>query len=192
MQSGIELADRLISGALAGQYVPIALETLLLRAQMASALGDHRASQADYVRALELAEPEGFISIFVEEGLPVAEALAFLHKHNLLGAVQPAYVQTILAAFSRLQTQGAACSKQPGDEPLEVDDLAVLIEPLSKRELEILRLISEGYSNQEIAERLVLSVHTVKKHSSNIFAKLGVNSRTQAIARSRQLKLLQK
>jgi LuxR family maltose regulon positive regulatory protein len=124
--------------------------------------------------------------------LPVAEALAFLHKHNLLEDVQPAYVQNILAAFSRLQTQDAACGKQPANEPLGMDDLAALIEPLSKRELEILRLIGEGYSNQEIAERLVLSVHTVKKHSSNIFAKLGVNSRTQAIARSRQLKLLPK
>jgi LuxR family maltose regulon positive regulatory protein len=65
-----------------------------------------------------------------------------------------------------------------------------LIEPLSQRELEILRLIAEGCSNQEIAVRLVITLHTVKKHSSNIFTKLGVNSRTQALARARQLGLL--
>ncbi len=198
MHPGIVLADRLISAALMGQNIPTALETLLLRAQMVAALGNNQASQADYVRALELAEPEGYISIFVEEGLPVAEALAFLHKHNLLGAVQPAYVQNILAAFPRLQAQDTAGDEQPAansqtaNEPLTLEESTPLIEPLSKRELEILCLISEGYSNQEIAERLVLSLHTVKKHSSNIFAKLGVNSRTQAIARSRQLKLLQK
>jgi LuxR family transcriptional regulator, maltose regulon positive regulatory protein len=65
-----------------------------------------------------------------------------------------------------------------------------LVEPLSPRELEILRLIAEGCSNQEIASRLVITLHTVKKHSSNIFTKLGVNRRTQALARARQLGLL--
>jgi LuxR family maltose regulon positive regulatory protein len=184
LKRGIDLADRLIGGALAGQYIFAALETLLLRAQMVAVLGDHRASRADCARALELAEPEGFINIFVEEGLPIAEALAFLHKHNLLGAVQPAYVGNILAAFSRVQSQDSARGEQPAA------DWPPGNEPLSRRELEILRLIAEGCSNQEIAERLVLSLNTVKKHTSNIFTKLGVNSRTQAIARSHQLKLL--
>ena len=67
---------------------------------------------------------------------------------------------------------------------------AALVEPLTKRELEILHLVADGCSNQEIAGRLVLSLHTVKRHISNIFAKLGVNSRTQALARARQLRLL--
>lgn len=61
---------------------------------------------------------------------------------------------------------------------------------MSKRELEILQLIGEGHANQEIADRLVITLHTVKKHSSNIFTKLGVTSRTQAVVRARQLKLL--
>jgi LuxR family maltose regulon positive regulatory protein len=65
-----------------------------------------------------------------------------------------------------------------------------MIEPLSKRELEILRLIGEGCSNQEIAKRLAITLHTVKKHGNNIFTKLGVNSRTQAVARARDRKLL--
>ena len=65
-----------------------------------------------------------------------------------------------------------------------------LIEPLSKRELGILRLIGEGLTNQEIAERLVITLHTVKKHSSNIYGKLDVRSRTQAVARARELELI--
>jgi LuxR family maltose regulon positive regulatory protein len=65
-----------------------------------------------------------------------------------------------------------------------------LIEPLSERELEILALIGDGYTNQEIAERLAITLHTVKKHSSNIYGKLGVRNRTQAVARARELRLL--
>ncbi len=179
------MADRLIRGALAGQFVPTALETLLLRAQLNLVLGDHQAGHADCVTALELAEPEGFVTLFVEEGLPIAEALALLHGHNRLGSVPPAYVRHLLDAFHEVQAHEAVRGK-----PLTVDELSAPIEPLSKREREILRLIAEGYANQEIAERLVLSLNTVKKHTSNIFAKLGVNSRTQAIARSRQLRLL--
>lgn len=66
----------------------------------------------------------------------------------------------------------------------------MLVEPLTKREREVLQLIYEGLSNQEIAEKLVLALNTVKRHTSNIYGKLGVNSRTQAIARARQLGLI--
>jgi LuxR family maltose regulon positive regulatory protein len=65
-----------------------------------------------------------------------------------------------------------------------------LIEPLSPRELEILKLISAGYTNREIAKQLVITLHTVKKHSSNIYSKLGVRSRTQAVAKAREYRLL--
>jgi LuxR family maltose regulon positive regulatory protein len=99
LKPGIELADHLIAGALQRQYVPFALETLLVRAQLHAALGDEQASLADYTHALELGEPEGFISIFVEEGKSVAEALTNLLKQDRLGAVQPDYAKIILAAL---------------------------------------------------------------------------------------------
>jgi LuxR family maltose regulon positive regulatory protein len=64
------------------------------------------------------------------------------------------------------------------------------VEPLSERELDVLRLISEGSSNQQIADTLIVTVHTVKKHASNIYGKLGVRNRTQAVARARELGIL--
>jgi LuxR family maltose regulon positive regulatory protein len=187
LKHGIKLADRLISGALQSQYIPVMLEALVLRAKAHAMLGDDQSSLADYASALELAEPEGFISVFVEEGVPVAEALATLIKNDQLGAVQPGYVQNVLAAFptdAKLASESLAPTTESGATADE------MIEPLSERELEVLRLIGEGCSNQEIAERLVVTLHTVKKHSSNIYTKLGVSSRTQAIAHARRFRLL--
>jgi LuxR family maltose regulon positive regulatory protein len=189
MQSGIELAGRLISGALQGQYVPVALETLLLRAQMHAALGNDQASLADVARALDLAEPEGFISIFLEEGLPVAEAMAILLKRNRPGLVLSEYIKTILAAFSKIQPLDATRGEQPvPNPPVAMGEL--LVEPLTPRELEVLQLLAAGDSNQTIADKLVITVRAVKKHTGNIYGKLNVSSRTQAIARARQLGLL--
>jgi len=182
LRQGIELANRLIAGALQGQYIIVALEALLLRAQMHTALGDHRASQADYARALELAEPEGFIGIFVEQGPPVAEALANLVEQNQLGTVQSTYVERILAAFSRLQPPGAARGEQPAP--------SALIEPLTGRELDVLRSMAEGLKYKEIAARLFISLNTVRFHVKAIYGKLNVNNRTQAIEVARQLRIL--
>jgi LuxR family maltose regulon positive regulatory protein len=195
LRQAIDLAEGLISGALHGQYLTIAIETLLLRCKLYAALGDARASQLDLIRAVELAEPEGFITIFIEEGQEVAAGLTSLLQPNQPGMIQLEYIQKILAAFPKpvlpVTTAGVQTdqSRSSGNR-LTVDNTSSVIQPLSPRELEILGLIGAGCSNQEIAERLVLSLHTVKKHSSNIFAKLGVNSRTQAVARARQLQLL--
>ena len=181
LRPGIKLAGCLVAGALQSQYIPVALEALLLRAQMHAALGDHRASQADYARALELAEPEGFIGVFVEGGPPVAEALANLVEQDQLGTVQPGYVERILAAFSRLQPPGAARGEQPA---------SALIEPLTDRELDVLRLMAEGLKYAEIAARLFISLNTVRFHVKAIYGKLSVNNRTQAIEMARQLRIL--
>jgi LuxR family maltose regulon positive regulatory protein len=184
VRASIELASRLIDETLQHNYLPLAMEMLLLRAQMHAVLDERQASQADYLQALELGQPEGFISIFLEEGPAIAAALARMLEQDLLGKVSPAYAIKILAAFPRVRKSEAVLDSGAATANDE------LVEPLSKRELEVLHLIREGLSNQEIAERLVVTLHTVKKHSSNIYAKLGVSSRTQAIARARQLKLI--
>ena len=184
MNDGIEYAGRLINEALKNQFIPIVLETLLVRGQMQAARGDDRAARADIATAIEMGQPEGFITLFLEEGEPVAKILVSLLKDQQLVSVQADYAQKVLATYPEAVQAVAISAPKTGDA---VD---ALIEPLSKRELEILRLIGEGLTNQEIAERLVITLHTVKKHSSNIYGKLGVRSRTQAVARARELQLL--
>jgi LuxR family maltose regulon positive regulatory protein len=191
LRQGIELADRLIARALQRQSIPIALETLLLRAQMHAALeesqaelaaSEQRRSQADYVRVLELAEPEGFISVFVEEGVPVAEALANLVDQDRLGTIQPGYVENILAAFP-----APPSLKKESTASIE---LAVLIEPLTDRELDVLRLMAKGLKYQIIADQLYISLNTVRTHAKSIYSKLNVNNRTQAVETARRLQIL--
>jgi LuxR family maltose regulon positive regulatory protein len=186
LRPGIELADRLVAEVLQGRYILVALEALLLRAQMYAVLGNQSASRTDYVRALELAEPEGFIGVFVEQGPPVAAALANLVKQKQIGTVQPGYVERILAAFSR---------SQPPDLPVETRsealiEPAALIEPLTDRELDVLRLMAEGLKYKEIAARLFISLNTVRFHVKAIYGKLDVNNRTRAVERARQLRIL--
>jgi LuxR family maltose regulon positive regulatory protein len=192
LRHGIQLADLVIRAALQSRQLPIALQTLLLRAQLHTALGDYQAGLADVSQALELAEPEGFISIFVEEGQPIAEILKNLLEHHLPDSVPPDYVREILAAFPRAQVSKAMPRMQaiPGSFSEEEDELLAPIESLTPREIEVLRLIADGDSNQSIADKLVITLSAVKKHTGNIFKKLNVNSRTQAIARARQLGLL--
>ena len=196
LKHAIGLATGVLAGELQCQHMPIALETLLLRSQLYAALGDEQASLADVASALELAEPEGFISLFVEAGPPIAEALETLLARNMLGAVQPGYVKDILAVFPGAQPPEAAPGRQPALTPQanrivgEWDESKALVEPLTNREMEVLQLIAAGDSNRTIAEKLVITVSAVKKHTGNVFGKLNVSSRTQAVARARQLGLL--
>ncbi|MCL7452525.1 MAG: LuxR C-terminal-related transcriptional regulator, partial [Anaerolineae bacterium] len=190
LRAGIELAGRLIARALQDQYLLVALEALLLRAQMYAASGRSKAhlasSRSDYVKALELAEPEGILGAFVEQGAPVAEALSVMLRLNQIGTVEQAYVERILEAFSRLQLPGAqpAPHLPAGGEPVP------LIEPLTGRELEVLRSMAEGLMYKEIAGRLFISLNTVRSHVKAIYGKLNVNNRTQAIEMARQRRIL--
>ena len=187
LKTGIELTNQLIPRAYEGKQLLAALELLLLRAQMHVLLENPQASQADYVKALELAEPEGFISVFVEQGQYVVKALRNLVKRKQLRKVKPDFVKRILIAFSEShpkRDEGPALVSSAGSEPI------ALIDPLSDRELDVLHLMTEGLKYKEIAEGLFISQNTVRFHVKAIYGKLNVNNRTQAIERARQLQIL--
>jgi LuxR family maltose regulon positive regulatory protein len=158
------------------------IETLVLQALVCQAQGDSTAALTSLERVLTLAEPEGFIRTFVDEGPAMAELLRQAHSRN----IRPDYVSKLLTAFSDVPSE----ISDVGLDPTAPSKIQNLVEPLSQRELELLHLVADGRSNQEIAQELFLAVGTVKKHLNNIFGKLGVSSRTQAVARARELDLL--
>jgi LuxR family maltose regulon positive regulatory protein len=184
LPAGILLAGRVIDASLRCRLLPIALQALLLRAQLHVASGNESAGLADIVTALKEAELEGFISLFVEEGNAISNLLVLVLPRQLIEPSQADYIKRILDAF---------WGQWPFQEPssvADVDDDLKLIEPLTAREREVLAHIAAGDSNQMIADKLVITLSAVKKHTRNIFAKLNVHSRTQAIVRARQLKLI--
>ena len=193
LEDGIRLAQNIIDGSLRCKHLPIALQTLLLRAQLHVASGNEEAGLADIARALKLAEPQGFISLFVEAGSHIADLLTILLRRNMLGTVITKYVESILRAFRTGKAFGEVPLKRalPTPGTSNVDDDLAPIDPLTPRELEVLNHIAAGESNQAIAESLVITLSAVKKHTRNIYAKLNVNSRTQAVARARQLGLIE-
>jgi len=129
-------------------------------------------------RTLSLAEPEGYIRTFLDEGEEMAR---LLYKAAERG-YSPEYAGRLLAEFSDLPSITPGTSETAAEERL--------VEPLSERELQVLTLIAEGLSNREIAGRLYISLSTVKGHTTNIYGKLGVNNRTQAVTRGRSLCIL--
>ncbi|MCL4487133.1 MAG: LuxR C-terminal-related transcriptional regulator [Chloroflexi bacterium] len=128
--------------------------------------------------ALALAEPGGFVRLFVDEGSPMAELLTEAAAHGIM----PIYVGKLRAAFE--------AEAQTSEGKSDLSPAQPLVEPLSQRELEILRLIAQGLSNREICERLFLALDTVKGHNRRIFDKLQVQRRTEAVARAHELGLL--
>ena len=134
------------------------IEILVLQALAHEAQGDIPAALVPLERALTLAEPEGYVRIFVDEGLPMARLL----YEALSQGVEPDYIRRLLAAFPVAESEQTASSPMRGSK-------SELVEPLSERELEVLQLIAEGLTNQEVATRLYLSLHTVKVHARNIF-----------------------
>jgi len=191
---GLDLATSVLASELHCSQIPLAIETLLIRSQIYTELGDEKNCLADVFQALMLGEPEGFISVFVEEGAPVAEVLKKIVKYKMAGTIRPDYLTTLLDAFPKTMTSMDNTAKGPvlnsRSQLKEETMYEPIIEPLTQRETEVLELIAVGDSNKEIATKLVITVSAVKKHTGNIFGKLNVNSRTQAVARARLLKLL--
>jgi LuxR family maltose regulon positive regulatory protein len=165
--------ERLLDAARDGGRTGSVIRILAVQALALQRQGKTARALAVLEQALSLAEPQSYVRTFVDEGAPMQQLLA-----QISGAAQP-YSQRLLAAFPPAAF-GAVTSA--GSE--------TLIEPLSERELEVLRLIASGATNQQIADRLVIALGTVKAHCSNIYGKLGVSSRTQATARARDLGLV--
>jgi LuxR family maltose regulon positive regulatory protein len=173
------LLERLLETTTKGGRTSRMIEILMLHAFAFQARGDTDQAVNWLERALALARPGGFIRIFVDEG----PAMAHLLYEALSREIAPDYVRRLLAAFPFVESEQTESSKSQTPE-------SEWLEPLSERELEVLRLIAEGLTNPDIASRLFLSTHTVKVHTRNIYGKLGVHNRTQAVARGKALGIL--
>ncbi|HEY6074998.1 MAG TPA: LuxR C-terminal-related transcriptional regulator [Anaerolineales bacterium] len=186
LKNGLELADLLIENGLRCGNLPVVLQALLLRSRIHTALGSHPASRADLLKSLELAAPEDDLSPFLEEGAPLISLLEALERGSLPVGFPTPFLHSLLEALRGRGLVPAAASTHKLSHVEEEG----LIEPLTPREREVLQLLAAGDPNLVIAEKLVITVSAVKKHTGNIFRKLNVNSRTQAAARARMLGLL--
>jgi LuxR family transcriptional regulator, maltose regulon positive regulatory protein len=157
------------------------LKVMVLQAVVRHAHGEKGKAVQLLGAALALAEPGGFIRLFVDEGPPMRRLLSAAAAYGIM----PDYVGKLLAAFETEKPKSEDQSPLSPAAPAQP-----LIEPLSQRELEVLRLIARGLSNREISERLFIALVTVKGHNQKIFGKLQVRRRTEAVARARDLGLL--
>lgn len=166
----LRLLERLLRAAEQGGRMGSAIEILALQALAHQAHGDTSSALAPLERALSLAEPDGYVQIFVNEGMPMARLLREAASRGVASNV----ARRLLAAFPSTEEARSAERK----------------ELLSDREIEVLQHIAAGLTNQEIAARLYLSLYTVKAHARSIYDKLDAHSRTQATARARELGIL--
>jgi LuxR family maltose regulon positive regulatory protein len=162
------------------------LKVLVLQAVALQAQGEQDQAVHILVDALSLAEPGGFIRLFVDEGLPMAQLLSATAARGIMRD----YIRTVLAMLTVETQKRQNTSHLPPSASLAHPHAQPLIEPLSYREVEVLRLIAQGCSNQEISEQLFLALSTVKGHNRKIFDKLHVQRRTEAVARARELGML--
>ena len=178
-ENAIGLLEQLIVKAEAGDRITRLIEMLLVLAMARKAQGEDNEAMTGLSKVFSLAEAGGHIRLFVNEGPPMA---SLLNEASSRG-IRPDYVQHLLSAFPVGESEKAGPLKTHVTQQ-------ELIEPLSEREIEVLQLIAEGLTNTEIAARLYLSLNTVKVHTRNIYGKLGVNNRTQAVARGRVVGIL--
>jgi LuxR family maltose regulon positive regulatory protein len=156
------------------------LEILILEALAHFAARSIPAARSTLLQALRLAQPENYQRLFLDEGRPMQDLL----KSTLKEIQEPElalYVRRLLEAFEREQRPAASSL---------ASDSSALLEPLASQEQRVLRLLAGGASNQQIAAQLVIELSTVKKHMTNLLAKLGATNRTKAVVRAREYDLL--
>jgi len=167
---------RLLEVTESGERWGRVIELLILRALALDALGQLDEELEPLARALTLAMPQGYVRIFVDEGEPMAQLLYRAVAHG----ITPSYTGKLLTSLQYSESVPVPPTGIQESKP-------GIIEPLSAREIEVLDCLAEGLSNREIAQRLTISLTTVKTHTRNIYRKLDVNNRTQAVAKGRAL-----
>jgi LuxR family maltose regulon positive regulatory protein len=173
LPEALGLLERLLEDAEPKARMSSVIEILLLRALALQAQGKQEEALKTLGSALALAEPEGYMRLFLDAGTPILVLLRQAYAHQ----ITPGYVVTLLEAAGQQVRPAPHRSSQ-------------VLDSLTARESEVLRLLVDGASNREIADHLVLSVNTVKRHVWNLCGKLGVRSRAQAISKARTLQLV--
>ena len=175
------LLQRLSEEAESSGRISRLIEILILQALVFESEKEPEKALLVLKHAIELAEAGGYVRIFVDEGPRLARLLYLVANRKNA----PAYTQRLLAAFP-ITKDNEKVDRKSGQAPPE------LIEQLSERELEVLQLLADGLSRQEIATRLIISLNTVKTHTRNIYSKLGVHNQLQAVGKAQGLGLLEK
>ena len=182
----LALLDRLHAAAVAQDRTGSLIETGTLRALALAATGDEAGAVGALAEALLLARPQGYVRVFADEGPPMAALLGKLIAAQRAGQAAAGVPLGYLARVQRAFGTGPAA---PGPGP---DTAAVrgIVDPLTSRELEVLKMLAAGRSNRAIAGQLVVTLDTVKKHVGHVMGKLGAANRTEAVARARELSLI--
>ena len=178
LHGATRLLERLLSAAEAGGRTGSVIEVLVLLALARHARGDTAGSLAPLERALSLAEPEGYVRVFVGEGPPMALLLRAIAKQR--------------GTSDYVHRLRGACGQDRGTNPVPpaTRPRQGIVEPLSDRELDVLRLLATDLDGPDIARSLTVSLNTMRTHTKSIYAKLGVNSRRAAVRRAEELDLL--
>jgi LuxR family maltose regulon positive regulatory protein len=175
----LTLLQRLLATAASQGRIGDVIEIQALRALALAAHGDQAGAFGALAEAVTLARPQGYVRVFADEGAPMH---ALLTRLPAARGIDPGYLAGLQRACG--QASAAPSSRRAADA------LAGMAEPLTDREVEVLRLLAAGKSNQRIARELVVALDTVKKHVTHVLGKLGAANRTEAVARARQLGLL--
>ena len=178
------LIDRLIADSEKSKAIGYLISTLPIKSVIQLNLGNLENALMILARAFEFAESEGHVRDFINLGQPMRRLLHLAIDQH----VHPDYARLLLSEMDKYD------SHEKENPTLRIEGKSQtsikLVDQLSQRELEVLNLISEGFTNQEIAQEFFLSIYTVKSHARNIFSKLGVKNRTEAVAKARRMELL--
>ncbi len=185
------LLERFLTWAEAEKQHRWAIAAWILQSLIGQEKDDPQMALHSLQLAMDLAEPEGFVQVFLDEGEPMAKLLGVAIQQG----IRPQFASRLLDAFQDAVRHGPSFSDIEEQKSIPVAPEAqhpkdVRMVPLSEREMEVLRLITEGCSNKEIAQKLSISLRTVKYHTTSIYTKLQVNGRAQAAVKARELGLL--